>query len=52
MQSRGSELRVHLHDISLELPKFCEIIITARQRSCGKVLFLQASVNLFTGGGG
>ena len=28
------------------------VIITARKRSCGKVMFLQVSVILFTGGGG
>ena len=28
------------------------IIFTNRQRSCGKVMFLQASVSLFKGGGG
>ena len=27
-------------------------IFTARKRSCGKVMFLQVSVILFTGGGG
>ena len=36
MQSRGSELRVHLYDISLELPKFCEIIITAPNEVAGR----------------
>ena len=32
------------------IAKTCFAIITARQRSCGKVMFLQLSVILFTGG--
>ena len=29
--------------------RFTNIVVTARQRSCGKVMFSQVSVNLFTG---